>query len=305
MADVPKPSHGDNEVLVKVCAASLNDWDWGLLHADFINRILNGFVKPKIQILGSDISGRVEAVGKNVTKFKPGDEVFGDLSGRWGGFAEYACAPEHMLELKSSSMSFEQAASIPQAAMLAVQGLIDKGKIQPGQKILINGAGGGVGTFGIQIAKQFDVEITAVDSAAKLPMLQRLGAAYLIDYRRQDFTLTGKRYDLILDVKTNRPMSHYLRALTANGKYVTVGGDLGRLFSTFAFGRVRTLFTQKNLIIVALKANKDLRYINSMFEGGKLVPVIDGPYTLDEVPAAFRIFGRAEHQGKMVIKVAH
>src|SRR5688572_138840 len=171
LQEVDKPVPKPNEVLVKVFAVSLNDWDLGLLEGDFINRMLNGICKPKIQILGSDIAGQVEAVGSNVTKFKPGDHVFGDLSGRWGGFAEYVCADENVLAVKPRSMTFEEASAIPQAAMLAVQGLLDKGKIQSGQKVLINGAGGGVGTFALQIAKLYNAEITGVDNAEKQKMM--------------------------------------------------------------------------------------------------------------------------------------
>jgi NADPH:quinone reductase-like Zn-dependent oxidoreductase len=166
MAEMQKPIPKDDEVLVEIYAVSLNDWDTGLLNGDFINRMINGIRKPKRQILGSDIAGRIEAVGKNVTQFKAGDEVYGDLSGHWGGFAEYACAQQNALAIKPSGMSFEEAAAIPQAAMLAIQGLIDKGNIRAGQKILINGAGGGVGTFGIQIAKQFGVEVTGLTARA-------------------------------------------------------------------------------------------------------------------------------------------
>src|SRR4026208_1026794 len=168
---IEKPSAKDDEVLIKVHAVSIKDWDFGLLQGDFINRILNGLRKPKRQILGSDIAGRIEAVGKNISRFKTGDKVYGDLSGQWGGFAEYVCAPEKSLALKPATMSFEEAAAIPQAAMLAVQGLIDKGKIQAGQKLLINGAGGGVGTFGIQIAKLYGIEVTGVDHTSKLEMM--------------------------------------------------------------------------------------------------------------------------------------
>src|SRR5678816_890065 len=173
--EVEKPFPKDDEVLIKVHAVSINDWDWGLLHGDFINRLLNGLRKPKRKILGSDIAGRIEAVGKNVKQFKTGDEVYGDLSGQWGGFAEYVCANEKSLVLKPAGMSFETAAAIPQAAMLAVQGLIDKGKIKQGQKVLINGAGGGVGTFAIQIAKLYGAEVTGVDSFRKLNMLRETG----------------------------------------------------------------------------------------------------------------------------------
>lgn len=186
--ELEKPYPKNDEVLVKVYAVSINDWDDGLLHGDFINRMINGLLKPKKKILGSDIAGRIEAIGKNVTRFKTGDEVYGDQSGQWGGFAEYVCAREKALALKPASMSFEQAAAIPQAAMLAVQGLIDKGKIHPGQKLLINGAGGGVGTFGIQIAKLYGVEVTGVDSTGKLEMMRSMGFDHVIDYTKEDFT---------------------------------------------------------------------------------------------------------------------
>ena len=299
--EVEKPFPKDDEVLVKVYAVSINDWDFGLLQGDFINRILNGFLKPKRTILGSDIAGRVEAVGKNVTRFKTGDDVYGDLSGYWGGFAEYACAREKSLALIPADMSFEQAAAIPQAAMLAVQGLIDKGKIQRGQKLLINGAGGGVGTFGVQIAKLYEVEITGVDSTGKLDMLRSIGFDHVIDYTRDDFTKNGQRYDLILDVKTNRSMFDYVRALYHKGVYVTVGGSTGRLLQALLLSPLISMINKKYLRIVALKTNKDLLYINELFEAGKVKPVIDGPYRLDEFEKAFSIFGKGEHKGKVVI----
>lgn len=305
LKEVEKPSPGDDEVLVKVYAVSINDWDWGLMQGDFVNRMLNGFSKPKRQILGSDIAGQVEATGKNVTRFQPGDEVFGDLSGTWGGFAEYVCAHQNALAHKPRSMSFEDAASIPQAAMLAVQGLIDKGRVHPGQKILINGAGGGVGTFALQILKQYGVEVTVVDAAAKLEMLRSLGAGYAIDYKQQDFTDTGKRYDLILDTKTNRSVFRYLRALGPGGKYITVGGSIPRLLQAFLCSPLISLFTNKKVGIVALKANKDLDYMSKLFESGQVKPVIDGPYKLEETPDAFRIFANGEHKGKMVITLSH
>ncbi len=301
MKEVEKPIPKDDEVLIKVYAVSLNDWDWGLLQGDFINRLLNGLLKPKKKILGSDIAGRIEAVGKNVKQFKTGDEVYGDLSGRWGGFAEYVCAGEKALALKPASMSFIEAAAIPQAAMLAVQGLLDKGKIQPGQKLLINGAGGGVGTFAIQIAKLYGVEVTGVDSAGKLDMLRTMGFDHVIDYTQEDFTRNGKRYDLILDVKTNRSVFDYTRALCRNGVYVTVGGSMIRLLQALLLGPWISMISKKHIRIVALKPNKDLAYMNELFEAGKIKPVIDGPYKLDEVPEAFRIFGKAEHKGKLVI----
>ena len=301
--EVEKPYPKDDEVLIKVYAVSINDWDWGLLQGDFINRLLNGLLKPKKQILGSDIAGRIEAVGKNVKQFKPGDEVYGDLSGRWGGFAEYVCARENLLALKPAAMSFAEAAAIPQAAMLAVQGLIDKGQIQPGQKLLINGAGGGVGTFGIQIAKLYGVEVTGVDNAGKLDMLRSIGFDHVIDYTKEDFTKTGKCYDLILDVKTNRSMFNYARALSRNGVYVTVGGSMARLLQALLLGPWISMVSKKHIRIVALKTNKDLAYMNELFEAGKVKPVIDGPYKLDEVPEAFRLFGKGDHKGKVIINI--
>jgi NADPH:quinone reductase-like Zn-dependent oxidoreductase len=256
-----------------------------------------------MKILGSDIAGRVEVVGKNVKKFQPGDNVYGDLSGRWGGFAEYVCANENALELKPNSMSFEEAAAIPQAAMLAVQGLIDKGKIQPGQKLLINGAGGGVGTFGVQIAKLFGAEITGVDNTGKLEMMRSMGFDHVIDYTREDFTKSGKQYDLILDAKTNRSMFDYLRALRPNGIYATVGGSLPRLFQALILGPLISMIYKKKISIVALKPNKDLGYMNELYEAGKIKPVIDGPYKLEDVPRTFKIFGEGTHRGKIVITI--
>lgn len=301
LEEVDKPTPKDDEVLIKVYAVSINDWDLGLLDGDFINRLLNGLRKPKRKILGSDIAGQVEAVGKNVTLFKPGDEVYGDLSGRWGGFAEYVCARENALALKPSTMNFAQAAAIPQAAMLAVQGLIDIGKIKEGQKLLINGAGGGVGTFGIQIAKLYGVEATGVDHTGKLDMLRSMGFDHVIDYTKEDFTTNGKYYDLILDVKTNRSMFSYARALSPNGVYVTVGGSMARLLQALLLAPLIRMIYKKHIRIVALKTNKDLAYMNKLFESGKVKPVIDGPYKLDEVPEAFRLFGKGEHKGKVVI----
>ena len=301
LKEIEKPSPKDDEVLIRVHAVSINDWDMGLLEGDFINRLLNGFLKPKRKILGSDIAGRIEVVGKNVTRFKTGDEVYGDMSGYWGGFAEYTCAREKSLALKPAAMSFEEAAAIPQAAMLAVQGLIDKGKIHSGQKLLINGAGGGVGTFAVQIAKLYEVEITAVDSTNKLDMLRSLGFDHVIDYTKEDFTKNGKYYDLILDVKTNRSMFEYMRSLRAKGIYVTVGGSTSRLFQALILGRLISMLSKKHIRIVALKTNKDLLYINELFEAGKIKPIIDGPYKLSEFAEAFRLFRKAEHKGKVVI----
>ena len=299
--EIAMPYPKDDEVLIKNHAVSINDWDLGLLQGDFINRLLNGLLKPKKKILGSDIAGVIEAIGKNVTRFKTGDNVYGDLSGQWGGFAEYCCAREKALALKPAGMSFEEAAAIPQAAMLAIQGLIDKGKIQRGQKLLINGAGGGVGSFAVQIAKLHGVEVTGVDKTSKLDMLRSIGFDHVIDYTREDFTKNGKCYDLILDVKTNRSMFGYTRALSPSGIYVTVGGSMGWLFQALLLGPFISMISKKQIHIVSLKPNKDLIYMNELFEAGKVKPVIEGPYKLDQFPEAFRIFEQGEHKGKVVI----
>ena len=302
LKEVDKPIPKDNEVLIKVRAVSINDWDWGLLQGiPFINRLQFGLLKPKKQILGSDIAGRIEVAGKNVTQFQPGDDVYGDLSFYWGGFAEYVCARENALALKPAGMTFNEAAAIPQAAMLAVQGLRDKGHIQPGQKLLINGAGGGVGTFAVQIAKLNGVEVTGVDSSGKLDMLRSMGFDHVIDYTKEDFTKNRQCYDLILDVKTNRSIFDYMRALNPNGIYVTVGGAMDRIFQALLLGPWISMISKKNIRIVALKPNKDLAYMNELFEAGKVKPVIDGPYKLSEVPEAIRYFGEGRHKGKIVI----
>lgn len=305
LRDVEKPVPKNEEVLVRVHAASINDWDLGLLRGKpFVNRMLYGVRKPKVPILGCDIAGQVEAVGTNVRRLQPGDEVFGDLCQcGFGGFAEYVCAREGALELKPATMTFEEAAAIPHAAMLALQGLRDKGEIRSGQRLLINGAGGGVGTFGVQLAKLHDIEVTGVDSSGKLDMLRSLGFDHVIDYARVDFTQTGQRYDLILDVKTNRPISHYARTLSLNGKYVTVGGSTARLMQAVIQGPWISITRKRRIRVVALKPNKDLAYINELFEAGKFKPVIDGPYPLSDLPEALRYFGTGDHKGKVVISV--
>jgi NADPH:quinone reductase-like Zn-dependent oxidoreductase len=304
LKDVERPTPKDDEVLIRVHAASLNDWDCGALDGtSFVNRLIFGILKPKKQILGSDIAGRIEAVGKDIRQFRPGDEVFGDLSGRWGGFAEYVCAREKSLVFKAPNMTFEQAAAIPQAAMLALQGLRAMGRMQPGQKLLINGAGGGVGTFAIQIAKLDGVEVTAVDSAEKFDLLRSMGAAHVIDYSQEDFTRNGQRYDLILDIKTTRSIFDYARALAPNGTYVTVGGSMARLFQALLLGPWISITRNKKICLLSLKPNQGLADMNELFEAGKLVPVIDGPHRLSEVPKAFRHFGGGRHKGKVVISM--
>jgi NADPH:quinone reductase-like Zn-dependent oxidoreductase len=302
LREVAKPTPRDDEVLIRVHAASLNDWDWGALRGTpFVNRLLFGLLKPKKQILGSDIAGRVEAVGRGVLQYRPGDDVFGDLSGDWGGFAEYVCARESALALKPPGMTFEEAAAIPQAGLLALQALRDKGQIQRGQRLLINGAGGGVGTFAIQIAKLYEAEVTGVDSAGKLEMLRSMGAEHVIDYTREDFTRNGQHYDLILDVKTTRSVWECARALSPNGVYVTVGGSMPRLLQALVLAPWIAILKNRRIRILVLKPNKGLTYMRDLFEAGKVVPVIDGPYKLSEVREAFLHFGEARHKGKVVI----
>jgi NADPH:quinone reductase-like Zn-dependent oxidoreductase len=246
----------------------------------------------------------VEAVGKNVKQLQQGDEVFGDLCEcGFGGFAEYTCTREEVLALKPSSMSFEEAAAIPQAGMLAVQGLIDKGQIQSGQSLLINGAGGGVGTFGVQIAKLYGVEVTGVDNSGKLDIMRSMGFDHVIDYTKEDFTRNGKQYDLILDNKMYHSIFDYMRALSANGIYVTAGGSMTRVFQAFLLGPLISIFGKKSIRIVGLKPNKDLAYINELFEAGKIKPAIDGTYKLRDVPEAMRYFGEGNYIGKVIITI--
>ncbi len=301
--EVANPFPKDDELLIKVYAVSLNDWDWQLLQGTFINRILFGLRRPGKKILGSDIAGRVEAIGKNIKKFKEGDEVYGDLSGQWGGLAEYVCAHENMLVLKPASMSFAEAAAIPQAAMLAIQGLGAMKNIRSGQKLLINGAGGGVGTFALQIAKLYGMEVTGIDSPGKLEMMRALGFDHVIDYTKEDFTKNGQCYDLILDVKTSRSVFDFTRVLNRQGVYVSVGGSMARLLPAVLFSPLISMISKKHIRLVALRANRDLLYMNELFEAGKVKPVIDGPYRFDEFRKAFEHFGKGVHKGKIVITI--
>ena len=307
LKEVAKPTPKDNEVLVKVHAASVNSWDWDLLRGKpFLARLVGGGVfKPKYQILGADIAGRIEAVGRNVRQFQPGEEVFGDLSGgSWGGFAEYVCAHENAGMLKPARMTFEEAAAVPQAALLALQGLRDKGQIKPGQKVLINGAGGGVGTFAVQIAKACGAEVTGVDSTRKLDLLRSLGADQVIDYTQADFTNNGQRYDLILDVVASRSIFAYKRALRPKGMGVIIGGSLATIFQALLLGPWIALTGRKKLGLLIYKQNKDLVFMKELLEAGKVVPVIDRRYPLSEVAEALRYFGEGHVKGKVVITVA-
>ena len=305
VGEVPRPAPQDSEVLVEVHAASINSWDWELLQGTpFANRMTFGLFRPtRINSLGSDIAGRVSAVGKRVTKFQPGDEVYGDLSaGGWGGFAEYLCADQKLLRLKPSNMSFEQAAAIPQAGLLAYQGL-RKGGLRIGQKVLINGAGGGMGSFAVQIAKAVGAEVTGVDSTGKLDMLRTLGADHVVDYTREDFTRAGQHYDLILDAQAYHTLADYRRALNPGGSYVVAGGSLALIFRTMLLGPLLSRRNGKRMTVLLHKANEGLADIETLFATSKVTPVIYKSYPLNAVPRALADFGAGRVIGKAVITV--
>lgn len=304
---IAKPVPRADEVLVKVYATTINDCDWCLLRgAPAIIRLVYGLRRPKIAVLGTEIAGRVEAVGEKVTRFQPGDAVYGDISDcGFGGFAEYVCVPATALTRKPEPMSFAQAAALPHAAALALQGLRDQGRMRPQQKVLINGAGGGVGTLAVQIARAAGVtEITGVDDGSKFDLMRSLGFTQTIDYTQTDFTTGPQRYDLILDTKTNRFPLRYLRVLNPGGTYVTVGGLTPNLLQILLLGPFVRWLTQKDMRLVVLKPNKDLAEVNRLFEAGQLVPQIDGPYSFSQIPALVQYFGGGGHQGKIVVKWA-
>jgi NADPH:quinone reductase-like Zn-dependent oxidoreductase len=307
LEEVEKPTPKDDEVLIKVHASSVNDWDWGLLRGTpFLARLPLAFLKPEYEILGADVAGRVDTVGRNAKQFQPGDEVFGDLCAcGWGGFAEYVCARENALVLKPAGMTFEEAAAVPQAGVLALQGLRYKRQIQPGQKVLINGAGGGAGTFSVQIAKSLGAEVTGVDRTSKLDTMRSIGADHVIDYTQEDFTQNGQQYDFILDHAAYHSISDYMRALSPKGIHVMVGGSMARLFQTMLLGPWISMTGSKRMGILVHKPNKDLAFIKELFEAGKVVPVIDRRYPLSEVAEAFRYFGEGHAKGKVVITVEH
>lgn len=305
--EVSDPVPADHEVLVRVYAASINDWDWNMVRGSpFYMRVICGLIRPKIRIPGVDIAGVVEAAGKDVTRFQPGDEVYGDLSDcGFGGFAEYVCAPATALAPMPEDMAFTDAAAIPHAAMLAVQGLRDKGQMQPGSKLLINGAGGGVGTIGVQIAKCLGVsDVTGVDTVEKSAAMLASGFSRTIDYRHEDFTRSGDQYDLILDSKTNRSVFAYARALKPGGTYVTVGGTLGKLILVLLVGPIMRALTGKKISVLGLKPNRGMDYFNGLWETGAIEPMLDGPYSLEEVPEAIAYFGSGRHKGKVIVNIA-
>jgi len=301
LREVEKPFPKDNELLIKVHAASANAYDWRHLRADpFLIRLMGaGLLKPKHKILGADIAGLVESVGANVKQFQPGDEVFGD--GGYGGFAEYVCVDENRFVLKPADLTFEEAAAVPMAALTALQGLRDKGLIQAGQKVLINGASGGVGTFAVQIAKSFDTEVTGVCSTTKMDLVRSIGADHVIDYAQVDVTKNGQRYDLIFDIAAYRSISEYKRILSSGGIYVLAGGSIARIFQLM----LKSMTGVKNMRLVVANVNqKDLLIIRELLKAGKVRSIIDKRYPLSETAEALRYLEEGHARGKVVISVS-
>ena len=305
--DIEKPTPKADEVLIKVHAASVNAGDWIYLRGTpWLFRLVAGLTKPKNIFLGADVAGQVEAVGKNVTQFQPGDAVFGDLSacGR-GSFAEYVCASESALVLKPANISFEEAAAVPVAAVTALQGLQSGTQIQPGQKVLINGASGGVGSFAVQLARAFGAEVTAVCSTRNVDRMHLIGADHVIDYTRDDFTQNGQQYDFILAANGYRPISAYKRALNPGGTYVMTGGTTGQMFEAMLLGPVVSMFGNKKMGNLLAQPNiEHLTFVGELLEARKIKPVIDRCYPLSEVAEAIRYLEAGHAQGKVVITVA-
>jgi NADPH:quinone reductase-like Zn-dependent oxidoreductase len=304
VTDVETPVPRDGQVLVKVRAVSLNLSDWeGLRGKPFYAR-LGGLFRPRRHILGSDVAGRVEAVGPGVTRFEPGDDVFADILGRLGGFAEYVCVPETVLSRLPAGMTYEEAAALPQAGVIALQGIQDKGKVRPGQKVLVNGAGGGSGAFAIQLAKLHGAEVTGVDNAEKLESMLSLGADHVVDYTREDFTRNGRTYDLILDLAGYRKPSAYARSLAPGGRYLLVGGSMSTLLRVLLLGPLTGRREGKRLRVLAVKLGAEhVMPLVELCQAGKIKIVVDRRYRLDEVPEALRYLGEGHAKGKVVVTV--
>jgi NADPH:quinone reductase-like Zn-dependent oxidoreductase len=307
LENIEKPIPKDNEVLVKVKAIALNAKDWRLMRADpFLVRLTGtGLFKPKNPILGADIAGIIESVGKDVKSFKIGDEVFGDIceTGH-GGLAEYTCSTEEALAHKPSNATFEEAAALPLAAVSALQGLRDVGEIQSGQQVLINGASGGMGAFAVQIAKAFGAEVTAVCSTRNIDLVRSLGADHVIDYTKENFTRNGKSYDLILAVNGFHPISDYKKSLSPNGKYVMGGGSTKQIFQALLLGSFVSMGSNKKIAALSGKANQaDLVTIKELVEAGKLKSVIDSTFDLEDTADAIRYMEEGHAKGKIIIKI--
>ena len=312
LKEVEKPVPGSDEVLVKVYASSVNSWDWDLLRGKpRIYRLMFGFFKPKHLILGCDIAGKVEVIGDKCQRFKPGDEVYADTSAHgFGAFAEYVCVPESMVEFRPSTISLAESASLPQAAVLALQGL-QRGNLHTGMKVAINGAGGCCGPIAIQIAKIYDTEITAIDRAEKIEFLENLGADIVVDFKKSNFLKKKGKYDLILDFMARRSMFEYMRSLAPGGSLVIAGGKIRTILSTLLMGSILTFFCRlfcgingkKFLILVHEPSHKVLESVKTLVDSGKVKPVIDSYYTLEHTAEALKYFGRSKHKGKIVISI--
>lgn len=307
LQEVEKPSPKDDDVLVKIHAASVNKSDWlRLTGKPFITRLFTGGpLQPQLNILGSDIAGTVEAVGRNIRSFRPGDEVFADVSGvGLGGFAEYVAVPEKVLARKPASISFEEAAAVPVAGVTALQGLRDKGHLQPGQKVLIHGASGGVGTFAVQVAKAFGAEVAAVCSTRNVEMARSMGADEVIDYKKEDFAKRGEHYDLIFAANGNRTLADFRRALTPDGLCVIAGGSMRQIFRGMLFGSLVTMGSRQKITNIAAQSDaQDLAYLAELLEAGKVRPVIDRCYPLSDTADALRYLGDTHPSGKVVIQI--
>ena len=307
LKEIDKPVAKDDEVLVRVHAASINAADWHLLRGmPYIMRVMgNGLLRPKTVVRGRDVAGKVEAVGKNVTQFQPSDEVYAEVD--TGSFAEYTCVSEDVLGLKPTNLTLEQAATVPLAANTALQGLRDRGQIQPEQKVLINGAGGGVGTFAVQLAKSFGADVTGVCSTTKVDLVRSIGADEVIDYTQEDFTQNGRRYDLVFDLVANRSLADCRRALTPKGTLVLSGGEGGPWLGPFGLilnAVVMSPFSSQSLRpFLARQSKEDLQVLKELIEAGKVKPVIDKTYPLSEVPEAIRYLEEGHARGKVVITV--
>ncbi len=306
LEDIAQPVAGDGEVLVRVLAAAVNPGDWDVLQGTpYVLRPMTGVRRPKNKVLGLAVAGRVEAVGSKVSKFRPGDEVYGET--RWGGFAEYACVSEDALAAKPSNLTFEQAAAVPVVGVTALQGLRDAGRVRPGQKVLIYGASGGVGTFAVQIAKTFGAEVTGVCSTTNVDLVRSIGADHVIDYTREDFTAAGPRYDVIFDNVGHRSLSDCRRALTAKGTFIPnsnkgggrwIGGYLARALRALALS---PFVSQRLRPFAATSKSEDLVVLTGLIEAGKVTPVIDRTYPLSETAKALSHYGEGHTRGKVVI----
>jgi NADPH:quinone reductase-like Zn-dependent oxidoreductase len=308
LREVDKPVVADHEVLIRVHAAAVNARDWHVMRGDpYMARLVLGFGRPKAKIRGTDFAGRVEAVGKDVKRFRPGDEVFGEAD---GAFAEYVCAPDDVVEPKPANLTFEQAAVVPMAGNTALMGLRDLGGVQPGQKVLVNGASGGVGTFAVQIAKSFGAEVTGVCSTRNVDLVRSLGADHVIDYTREDFTGNGQRYDVVLDLVGNRSLTECRRALTPAGTLVLSGGGVsggGSLVGPMGLilrGQALSRFVRHRLLVLtATPSRENLAALRELAESGKITPVIDRTYPLSDVPEAIRYLEVEHARAKVVITV--